>query len=180
MNRRQGHSASTWAPCPQCECWLTQSRGSPRQSQCSLKQSQFPLTPSQCSLRVSERSCEGILWAAQWEPSPSRGLHKLCCSCRTSPSSPCPLCSRHRSVQIKTVLGQGSKDLPNKHLPFYLFVWPIFVGSLPYQLLSEVLKRHCFLSLFFSAAVNYDKHDKVMTLRLGLGLMENQHFSSFL
>lgn len=148
-----GFQPAVWALRAQSQGSPRQSQSSLTQSQCPLRQSQFSLTGSHSSLRVSERNCDGILGAAQLEVSPNRGLHKLCCSCRTSPSSPYPLCSSHTAVQIKTILSQGSKDLPNT-CPFICSCNHIcWIFSLP----AGVWSSRDAVSLFFSAAVNYDK-----------------------
>lgn len=54
----------------------------------------------------------------------------------------------------------GKRGSPKQTLVLLFVCVTIFVGSLLYQLVSEVRDT---ASLFFSAAVNYDKHDKVMT-----------------
>lgn len=125
--------------------------------------STHPLTKAVSGLTSTISELTKSLWEKLWwHPlrSPIRSittqrLHKLCCSCSTSPSSPCPLCSSVHQDNPQP----GKQDLPNKHLSFYLFCDHIcWISSLP----TGVWSSRDTVSLFFSAAVNYDKHDKVM------------------
>lgn len=82
------------------------------------------------------------LW---WHPlsSPIRGitterLHKLCCSCSTSSSSPCPLCSSVHQDSPQT----GKTGSPKQTLVLLFVLWPYLLDLFLTNWCLK-FKRHC-------------------------------------